>query len=115
MTLKQRVDTIVDRLDTKKATDIEVFDLADTDYIAKAVILANSLGGKHTAALLDHLKEDLKPLGETFLGTDESDEWIVADLGDILIHIMTPEYRQRYSLETFLEEIKGIHRPSLDP
>ena len=108
MTLKHRVDTIVDLLDAKKATDIEVFDLADTDYIAKVVILANSLGGKHTAALLNHLKTDLKSLNETFLRTDESNEWIVADLGDILIHIMTPEYRQRYSLETFLEEIKGI-------
>jgi ribosome silencing factor RsfS/YbeB/iojap len=106
MTLQQRVDAIVRLLDAKKATDIDLFDLAQNDYIAKAVILATSLGGKHTAALLDHLKEDLKPLGETFLGTDESDEWIVADLGDIVVHIMTPEYRQRYSLETFLEELK---------
>jgi len=106
MTLQHRIDTIVNLLDTKKATEIEVFDLADTDYIAKAVVLANSLGGKHTAALLDHLKEDLKPRGEEFLGTDETENWVVADLGDILIHIMTPEYRQRYSLEEFLGELK---------
>ena len=106
MTLQHRIDTIVNLLDTKKATEIEVFDLADTDYIAKAVVLANSLGGKHTAALLDHLKEDLKPRGEEFLGTDETENWVVADLGDILIHIMTPEYRQRYSLEEFLTELK---------
>jgi ribosome silencing factor RsfS/YbeB/iojap len=107
MTLQQRVDTIVNLLDSKKATQIEVFDLARSDYIAKAVVLANSLGGKHTSALLDHLKTDLKPLGETFLGTDETEDWVVADLGDIIIHIMTPEYRRRYSLEAFLEEIKA--------
>jgi ribosome silencing factor RsfS/YbeB/iojap len=106
MTLQHRVDTIVNLLETKKAESIEVFDLADTDYIAKVVILANSLGGKHTAALLDYLKTDLKPAGETFLGTDETEDWVVADLGDIIIHIMTPEYRRRYSLEDFLEEIK---------
>ncbi len=106
MTLQHRIDTIVNLLESKKATEIEVFDLADTDYIAKAVVLANSLGGKHTAALLDHLKEDLKPRGEEFLGTDETENWVVADLGDILIHIMTPEYRQRYSLEEFLGELK---------
>jgi ribosome silencing factor RsfS/YbeB/iojap len=106
MTLQKRIDTIVHLLDTKKAEAIEVFDLADTDYIAKAVVLANSLGGKHTTALLDHLKNDLKPRGETFLHTDETDDWVVADLGDIIIHIMTPAYRQRYSLETFLGELK---------
>ncbi len=106
MTLQQRIDTIVTLLDTKKAEEIEVFDLADTDYIAKAVVLANSLGGKHTTALLDHLKNDLKPKGEAFLHTDETDDWVVADLGDIIIHIMTPAYRQRYSLEEFRRELK---------
>jgi len=106
MTLQNRIHTIVNILDEKKADQIEIFDLADTDYIAKAVVLANSLGGKHTVALLDHLKKDLKPLGETFLHTDETEDWVVADLGDIIIHIMTPEYRQRYSLEEFLTELK---------
>jgi len=106
MTLQTRIDAIVELLDSKKGSQIEVFDLADTNYIAKAVVLANSLGGKHTVALLDHLKKDLKPLGEEFLHTDETDDWVVADLGDIIIHIMTPEYRQRYSLETFLGELK---------
>jgi ribosome silencing factor RsfS/YbeB/iojap len=69
-------------------------------------VIANSLGGKHTQALFDHLKEELKPLGETFVSSDVSDEWIVVDLGDILIHIMTPGYRHKYSIEEFLGELK---------
>lgn len=103
--IQTRVDRIVKVLDDKKAEDIEVFNLDDTDYIAKKVIIANSLGGKHTQALFDHLKNELKPLGEQFIGSDVSDEWVVADLGDILIHIMIPQYRQRYSLEEFLSEL----------
>jgi ribosome silencing factor RsfS/YbeB/iojap len=103
--IQARVDRIVKVLDDKKAEDIEVFNLDDTDYIAKKVIIANSLGGKHTSALFDHLKNELKPLGEQFIGSDVSDEWVVADLGDILIHIMIPQYRQRYSLEEFLSEL----------
>ena len=106
MTLPERIDAIVNILDAKKAEEIEVFNLADTDYIAQAVVLANSRGGKHTLALLDLLKNDLKPTGEEFLHTDETDDWVVADLGDIIIHIMTPAYRQRYSLEEFLGELK---------
>ena len=105
MTLDQRIERIVTILDDKKAEEIEVFNLDNADYLAKRVVIANSLNGKHTKALFDHLKRELKPQGEEFLATDETDEWTVADLGDILIHIMIPEYRQRYSLEQFLNEL----------
>jgi len=103
--LNERIDRIVKVLDDKKAEEIEVFDLSDADYIAKSVVIANSLGGKHTLALLDYLKEDLKPRGEEFISTDESDDWIVIDLGDIIIHIMTPAYRRKYNIEEFLDEL----------
>ncbi len=106
MTIDERVESIVKILDEKKAEEIEVFNLDDVDYIADRVVIANSLGGKHTPALFDHIKNGLKPQGEEFLASDESDDWVVADLGDILIHIMTTEYRERYSLETFLSELK---------
>jgi len=106
MTIEERIDRIITLLDEKKAEEIEVFNLEDVDYIAKRVVIANSLGGKHTQALFDYLKTELKPEGEEFLGADESDQWVVADLGDILIHIMTPEYRQKYSLENFLSELQ---------
>jgi len=106
MTIDESVEKIIMILDEKKAEEIEAFNLDEVDYIAKRVIIANSLGGKHTQALYEHLKTELKPQGEEFLGSDESSDWVVADLGDILIHIMTPEYRQKYSLETFLDELQ---------
>jgi len=103
--IRERIERIVEVLDEKKGEEIEVFDLQDSDYIAKEVVMVSSLGGRHTQALLDHLKETLKPEGEEFISTDESDEWIVVDLGDIIIHIMTPQYRRRYDIEHFLQEI----------
>ncbi|MEY3090480.1 MAG: fused nicotinate-mononucleotide adenylyltransferase / ribosomal silencing factor [Pseudomonadota bacterium] len=105
MTIDERIENIVKLLDEKKAEEIEVFNLDDADYIAKRVVIANSLNGKHTLALFDHLKVELRKQGDKFLASDATDEWSVADLGDILIHIMVPEYRQRYSLETFLSEL----------
>ncbi len=104
--MNERIEKIVALLDEKKGEDIEVFNLEDSDYIAKAVILVNSLGGKHTSALYDNLRVAFKDFGEKILATDESDDWIVIDLGDILIHIMTPQYRMRYSIEEFLKELK---------
>ncbi len=116
MTIDERIAGIVKILDDKKAEEIEVFNLEDADYIAKRVVIANSLNGKHTPALFDYLKTELKKQGDTFLASDTSDEWAVADLGDILIHIMIPEYEQRYSLETFLAElVESQKHKNIDP
>ncbi len=102
--MEDRIEKISHVLDKNKAEAIEVFNLSDKEYFVDYVVIASSLGKRHTEALLDHLKRDLKP-AESFLGFDVSDEWIVADLGDILIHIMTPEYRTRYDMESFLNSI----------
>lgn len=102
--MKNRIERITEVLDKNKAEAIEVFDLREKNYFVDYAIIASSLGTKHTLALLDHLKKDLKP-AEKFNHVDESGEWIVVDLGDILIHIMTPEYRIKYDMETFLTQL----------
>lgn len=104
--MQNRIDKIVEVLDKNKANEIDSFDLRGRNYLVDYAIIASSLGTKHTMALLDHLKRELKP-AEQFLSVDESDNWIVADLGDILIHIMTPEYRTKYDLESFLAELQN--------
>ena len=116
MTLDQRVENIVKVLDDKKAEEIEVFNLENADYIADRVVIANSLNLKHTQALFSYLKDELKPFGETFFHSDASDEWVVGDLGDILVHIMIPDYRQRYSIEEFLSElVENQKKRDIDP
>ncbi len=116
MTLDQRVEGIVEILTDKKAQDIEVFDLQEADYIAKRVIIANSLNGKHTLSLFDYLKKGVKAQDDEVFASDTTDEWSVADLGDILVHIMIPDYRQRYSLEEFLTELmENQKKANIDP
>lgn len=102
--MQDRIQKIVNTLDKNKAEAIEVFDLREKNYIVDYAIIASSLGQKHTTALLDHLKNELKPQ-EYFNNVDESGDWVVVDLGDILIHIMTPEYRVKYDMESFLGEL----------
>ena len=110
--MKERIENITSILDKHKAENIEVFDLRDKDYIVDQAIIASSLGQKHTLALLDHLKKELKP-SEKFNYVDESGDWVVIDLGDILIHIMTPEYRIKYDLESFLGDIEKLKEEEL--
>lgn len=102
--MKDRIEKISNILDINKAENIEVFDLREKDYFVDYAVIASSRGERHTEALLDYLKNGLKPQ-EEFLHVDESGDWIVADLGDILIHIMTPEFRTRYEMESFLSEL----------
>ena len=102
--MNNRIEKITNVLDMNKAEAIEVFDLREKNYFVDYAVIASSLGTKHTTALLDHLKRDLKP-GENFNNVDESGDWVVIDLGDVLIHIMTPEYRIKYDMETFLSEL----------
>jgi len=101
-----RIAKIKELLDEKKALDIIEYDLRNTDYFVDHVIVATTMADKHAKALLDHLKKTLKPMGEEFLGVDESDDWTVIDLGDILIHLMSEEYRAKYQMDKFLNEIK---------
>jgi len=101
-----RIAKIKELLEEKKALDVIDYDLKDKDYFVDYVIVATTMADKHAQALLDHLKKSLKPLGETFLGIDSSDDWTVIDLGDMLIHLMSEEYRAKYQMDKFLTEIK---------
>ena len=102
--MDKRIENITKVLDKNKAESIEVFDLREKNYFVDFAIIASSLGSRHTLALLDHLKKDLKP-EENFNQVDESGDWIVVDLGDVLVHIMTPEYRTKYDMEDFLSKL----------
>lgn len=105
--MKERLEYIKNLLDSKKAEDIAIFDLSNTSYITKFVIIATSLANKHSFALLDMLKTELKAKGESFYSTDEeSGDWIIADLGDIMIHIFTQNHRKKFNLEEFLTNYK---------
>ena len=103
--IDKRARRIKEVIEDKKGENVEIIDMSGSDYFVDRVVVATSLSDKHTAALLDTLKEKLKPEGEQFLKVQEGDEWIVVDLGDILVHLMTDAYRKKYQIEEFLREL----------
>ena len=102
--MDNRIERIVTALSDKKAEDIQVFDMTGKDYFVNTVVIATTMGERHGLSLLDHLKTELKGAGENFLNVDADDNWTVIDMGDVLIHLMTPAYRVKYNLELFLKE-----------
>jgi len=104
--LEERIERIVNFLSEKKAENIETVDLKGKGYIVDAVIIATALNNKHSIALLNYLRETLKPLGEEFVRVEEDGEWSIIDMGDMLIHIMTETHREKYNIEDFLKDVK---------
>ena len=104
--MQERINRIIKILDDKKAQDIASIDMSGREYIAKYVIIATTLHARHAASLIDELATALKPHLEQFLGSESSDEWSVIDLGDIIVHLMSQNYRAKYNIEDFLDKLK---------
>ena len=105
--MSKRLETIRAILDDKKAENIEVIDLTQKEYIVDYVVIATTLNPKHAFALLNYLKNDLKPLGEEFLRVDDDENWTIIDMGDVFIHLMSEQYREKYTIEEFLSELEA--------
>ena len=105
--MEDKIEKIVNLLDEKKAENIQVFDMTNSDYIVDSVIIATTISDKHGFALVDYLKPLLKKLGEKNIHLEQSDNWSVIDTGDMLIHLMSSDYRAKYNIEEFLLEIEN--------
>lgn len=93
-------------LDSKKAEDVRIIDLTGTDYISQFVVVATAMAGKHALSLLQYIKDELRASGVKFYGVDEeSENWIVIDLGGVTVHIFTENHRKKYNIEEFLDKI----------
>lgn len=102
--MQKRLEKIIQILDDKQAEEIQIFDMDDKDYFVSKVVIATIVNERHALSLLDELKEKLKSQNETFLNVESSPDWVVIDLADILIHLLTSEYRSKYNIEEFLEK-----------
>ena len=108
--MKEKIAKIVEILENKKAENVEVIDMSGKEYMAKNVIIATTLATRQSASLIDDIKEGLKPFNEKFLNVESSDEWSVIDLGDIIIHLMSENYRSKYNIEELLATLKLEHK-----
>ena len=93
------IEDVTELLNKKKAYDIEVVSM-NSEYFVDKVLIATTLGDKHTLSLIDQLKKELKFHKIQYM--EEGDSWSVIDFGDTIVHLMTEDYRKIYKLEEFL-------------
>jgi ribosome-associated protein len=101
MNIEQMKKAVVDALEDVKATDISVLDVSKLTSLASYMIIASGTSNRQTRALADNVKKKLKENGAEIYGTEgeQEGEWVLVDLGDIIVHIMLPATRDYYNLE----------------
>lgn len=97
-TLKQLA---LDALDELKARDVTQLDVAKLTDVTDLMIIASGTSTRHVSALAQNLVERAKQEGYRPRGVEGGDnaDWVLVDLGDVLVHVMLPEARALYDLE----------------
>ncbi len=95
-------------LDDIKARDVEVFDVAHLTSLFDKVIIASADSARQLKALASHVQERAKAVGGRVYGIEGEDggDWVLLDLGDIVVHIMQPAVRSHYNLEELWGQAK---------
>lgn len=95
------VKATVQALEDIKARDIVVLDVKRMTSMFDKIIIASADSTRQTKALAGNVQETLKALGATVHGVEGAQvgEWVLVDLGAVVVHIMQPAVRQHYNLE----------------
>ena len=97
--VKQRI--VVEALEDVKGRDILVFNTARLPSMFERVVIASGESNRQVKALSDRVQERVKEQGARVYGVEgeASGEWVLVDLGDVVVHIMHPTVRTFYNLE----------------
>ena len=99
--MSKTLDLVCKTLDDDKAQGIVVIDLKGKTSIGDYMVLASGTSQRQVGAMTSHLQENLKAAGHagiTVEGATQCD-WVLVDVGDIIVHLFRPEVRDFYNLE----------------
>lgn len=96
--LKARV---VSALEDLKAVNVVEFDVRDMTSVTDYMVIASGTSDRHVKSLADAVVSDCKRAGVQPLGVEgeREGEWVLVDLGDVVVHVMQPRIREFYALE----------------
>lgn len=101
MDIRKKQRAVVEALEDVKGHDIVVFNVAKLSPFFERVVIASGDSTRQVKALADSVQEKLRALGARVHGVEgqASGEWVLVDLGDIVVHAMHPAVRSHYNLE----------------
>jgi ribosome-associated protein len=111
MDIKKLQALVIDALEDVKAQDIKLFDTVHLTSLFDRLAVASGTSNRQTKALAASVRDKVKQNGGDVVSIEGEDtgEWVLVDLGDMIVHIMQPAIRSYYRLE----EIWGDKEVSL--
>jgi ribosome-associated protein len=101
MDIKKLQALVVDALEDVKGQDIALFDTTNLTSLFDRIAVVSGTSNRQTKALAASVRDKVKEAGGDVVGLEGEDtgEWVLVDLGDMIVHIMQPAIRQYYRLE----------------
>ena len=101
MQTRQLLKIVIGALEERKAEDIRVLDVHTLTDVTDFMVIASGRSGRQVAAIAEEVVTSAKRSGVKPLGTEgaREAEWVLVDLGDVVVHVMRPEVRDFYQLE----------------
>lgn len=102
MQTEELVKVVSNELDFRKGETITVIDVRGRTSVTDFMIIATATSERHGRSLCGYVAEKMKELGVRPLGEEGSEggsDWVLLDLGDIVVHVMTAQARDLYQLE----------------
>jgi len=101
MDIRKKQSAVVDALEDVKGHDIVVFNTARMPTMFERVVIASGSSNTQVKALADRVRERIEQAGGRVYGVEgeSGGEWVLVDLGDVVVHIMHPAVRSFYNLE----------------
>ncbi len=101
MDIKKLQALVVDALEDVKAQDIKVFDTTHLTSLFDRIAIASGTSNRQTKSLAASVRDKVKENGGHIVGIEGegTGEWVLVDLGDMVVHIMQPAIRAYYRLE----------------
>ena len=113
MEIDKLSELVINALEDKKGKDIAVLNVRDKTSFTDIMVIASGTSARHVKSLADNVIEVAKNSGNPPIGVEgeREAEWILVDLGDIVVHVMLPSVREFYALEKLwtTEELKGLN------
>lgn len=94
-------DFVIDKIDDLKGQDIIAIDVKGKSSITDCMIICTGTSTRHVVSIADHVVQESHAAGLLPLGVEgeATADWVVVDLGDVIVHVMQDESRRLYELE----------------
>jgi len=112
MSLEVMQKMVIDSLEDVKGVNIVVLDVSQKTDVTDRMIIATGTSSRHVKALAENVIADAKKAGSPARGSEgePNADWVLVDLGDVVVHVMMAETRELYDLEklwTFVDRKSG--------